>query len=148
MTYIIKPVTEDDRKWVVQKAAREMLFNEVKRPELYNPAQLSFLLSKVINDGTGLICWKDGVRVGLVCAMKTPHFLNPSHVTLTELIWYIDPEHRRTRATILLLRGFKELAEVHADEGIFTLLVETPISNESMEKIGFKPLERNFSYRI
>lgn len=148
MTYSIKPVTEDDRKWIVATAAKDMLFNEAKRPELYNPAQLSFLLNKVINDGTGLICYKGFERVGLVCGIKTPHFLNPSHVTLTELIWYITPKHRRSRATILLLNGFKELVREHADEGIFTLLMDTPISNTSMDKIGFTPLERNFSFKV
>ena len=148
MTYEIKPVTQADQKWVVNEAAKEMLFNEVNRPELYNPLQLTYLLKKVISDGTGLICWKDGVRVGLVCGIKTPHFLNPKHVTLTELIWYIKPSHRRTRATVMLLKGFKELVSQHANEGIFTLLMETEISNESMAKFGFKPLERNFSIRI
>lgn len=148
MTYTIKPVTQADHKWVVNEAAKEMLMDEVNRPELYNPLQLNLLLKKVISDGTGLICWKGGERVGLVCGIKTPHFLNPSHVTLTELIWYIKPSHRRTRATVLLLRGFKELVTQHADEGIFTLMMDTEISNESMSKFGFKPLERNFSIRI
>ena len=147
MTYEIKPVTEQDRQWSIGTASKSMLKDEVGRPDLYVPARLGMYFSKVVKDGTGLICWKDGKRVGMIGGILLPHHLKPSYTVLTEIVWYVDPDYRRSRASTLLLNGYKALIDEKADEGIFTLLAHTPIEDSSMERMGFKPYERNFIYR-
>lgn len=147
MTYEIKPVTEQDKKWSIGVAAKSMLEDEVGRADLYSVARLSMLFNRVVKDETGLICWKDGKRVGMVGGILLPHHLKPNCTVLTELVWYIDPEHRRSRASLKLLNGYKQIIDEKADEGIFTLLSDTPIEDSSMERMGFKPYERNFIYR-
>lgn len=147
MTYEIKPVTEQDKKWAIGVAAKSMLEEEVGRADLYSVARLSMLFDRVVKDETGLICWKDGKKVGMVGGILLPHHLKPNFTVLTEIVWYIDPEHRRSRASLKLLNGYKQIIDEKADEGIFTLLAHTPIEDASMERMGFKPYERNFIYR-
>lgn len=147
MTYEIKPATSQDRQWAIGVAAKSMLTDEVGRADLYVPTQLGMYYGKVVKDGTGLICWKDGKRVGMVGGILLPHHLKPSYTVLTEIVWYVAPEARRSRAATLLLNGYKALIDEKADEGIFTLLAHTPVEDSSMERVGFKPYERNFIYR-
>lgn len=147
MTYEIKPATEKDRQWVVGTAAKRMVEEEIGRSDLYVPAQIAMFFHRVVKDETGLICWKDGKRVGMVGGILLPHHLRPSYVVLTEIVWYVDPDYRQTRAATLLMNGYKKLIDEKADEGIFSLLAHTPVDDSSMERMGFKPYERNYIYR-
>lgn len=147
MTYEIRLVTEQDKKWAIGVAAKSMLEEEVGRADLYSVVKLTMLFNKVVQDETGLICWKEGKRVGMVGGILLPHHLRPHYTVLTEIVWYIDPEHRRSRASVKLLNAYKQIIDDKADEGIFTLLAHTPIEDSSMERMGFKPYERNFIYR-
>lgn len=147
MTYQLKIAEESDRSWVVNIAAKEMIENEVGRLDLYSAQQLHLIYHKVVEDKTGIICWKDGVRVGLVVGILLPHHLKPSYTVLTEVVWYIHNDHRKSRATVMMLKAYRGLIDSKADEGVFTLLTDTPISDSSMERFGFQPAERNFIYR-
>lgn len=147
MTYEVKPVTEGDRSWVVNTAAKEMLENEVRRPELYNPQQLHLLYHKVVSDGTGLVCLKDGERVGVVGGVLFPHFLNPGIRVLAEVVWYVSPSARFSRAPYLMMKAYRDLISVRADEGMFTLLHDTPIKDDSLAKLGFEFRERHYLFR-
>lgn len=147
MTYEVRVATEADRRWVIHHASKDMIEQEVKRKDLFEPHQLHLLYHRVVKDGTGLICWKDGKRVGMIGGILLPHHLKPEMTVLTEIVWYIDPDYRQTRATLKLIQAYKGLIDEKADEGIFTLLAGTPIEDASMARFGFQPYERNFIYR-
>lgn len=147
MTYEIKPVTEMDRSWVVTVAGKRMIKDEVKRPDLYNPQQLHLIFNKVIQDGTGLVCWKDGVRVGAVGGLLMDHFLAPGKKLMMEVVWYLKEDCRNTRAPLLMLKGYKQLVEEKADEGIFTLLPNSPVKDETLSRYGFHLNEKQYIFR-
>ena len=147
MTYVIKPAQPEDTPWIVEVAAKDMICNEVKRPELYDPDRLDPIVDKIVIEGTGLICWKDGERVGMVGGILVPHFILPTLKVLFEVVWYVESEHRQTRAPYLLMRGYKKLVDDKADEGIFTLLKDSPVKDASLEKLGFFLQEKHYIYR-
>lgn len=147
MTYEIKPVTEMDRSWVVTVASKNMLKDEVKRPDLYNAQQLNLVFNKVLQDGTGLICWKDGKRVGAVGGILMDHFLAPGKKLMMEVVWYLHKDYRMSRAPLMMLKGYKKLVDEKADEGIFTLLPDSPIKDESLARYGFHLNEKQYIYR-
>lgn len=147
MTYEIKPVTEMDRSWIVTVAGKSMIKDEVKRPDLYNPQQLNLIFNKVLQDGSGLICWKNGKRVGCVGGLLIDHFLSPGKKLMMEVVWFLHKDHRLTRAPLLMIKAYKALIDEKADEGIFTILPDTPIKDESLARYGFKLTEKQYMYR-
>lgn len=145
--YTTRSATPEDTTWIVEVAAKDMICNEVGRPDLYNTEQLDIVVDKIVDEGTGVICWKGGERVGMVGGILTPHFLLPTYKLLFEVVWYVDPNHRQTRAAYLLLNGYKKLIDATADEGIFTLLKDSPINDSSLAKLGFNLQEKHYTYR-
>lgn len=145
--YEIKVVTEADRKWAIDVAAKAMIKKEANRADLYNPQQLHLVFNKILADGTALIAWKDGKRIGCVAGVLTPHFLDPRKKILFEAVWYVDPEHRKTRATYMLMKQYAELCMSVADEGIFTILGHTEIKDESLAKLGWHLQEKHYNLR-
>lgn len=147
MTYEIKVATEADRKWSIEVAGKQMMCSEMKRPDLYNKQQLHLVYNLIIKDETGLICWKDGERVGCVAGIKTKHFLNPNIDFIFEVVWYVDRNVRNTRVPYLLMKHYTEMVKEKADEGVFTILGHTPIKDESLAKFGWKLQERHYGIR-
>lgn len=148
MTYKIHTLTEQHRTWLIDVATKNMICEEAARPDLYNPAQIELICDKVIQDETGVICIKDGSQfAGAVGGILTPHFMNPVKTLLFEIMWYVHPEHRHTRAPYLLMKSYRDMVDERADEGIFTIMGTTPIKDSSLEKLGFTLQEKHYSYR-
>lgn len=147
MTYEIKPVTEMDRSWIINVAGKKMIKDEIKRPEFYNPQRLNLIFNKVIEDSTGLVCWRDGKRVGAVGGVLVDHLLCPDYTMLMEVVWYLDKAERNSRAGLLLLKGYTELAKEKADEAVFTTLPTTPVNDASLARYGWNLTEKQYTMR-
>lgn len=147
MTYKILPLTSEHRTWLVDVGTKNMICDEANRPDLYNPAQIELICDKVILDGTGVVCVQDGEIAGAVGGILTPHFMNPVKTLLFEIMWYVHPDHRQTRASYLLMKAYRDMVADRADEGVFTIMGTTPIKDSSLEKLGFKLQEKHYSYR-
>lgn len=147
MKYEVKLATEADRKWAIETASKNMIMKEVKRPDLYNQRQLHLVYHKIVEDETGLIAWAGDQRVGCVGGLMMPHFLNPGKLLIFEAVWYVDEKYRNTRVPYLLMKGYRDMVVERADEGIFTILGDTPIKDESLAKMGWKLQEKHYSIR-
>ena len=136
MSYRVEKLDWDLLSWVVEEAGPKMLTEEVGKPELYNKEHLYTLTIRAIEDGTGLIGFKDDVPIGVLAALQLPHFLNPNLSTLVEIVWYVLPEHREGRIGLMLLKAYKEMAE-GMDLASLSVLPTTPIKLSTLEKYGF-----------
>lgn len=119
-----------------------MLRNELARPELINLTAMYALADKMQHSNTAWIVTKDGQPVGTLGALLVPNIYNPDFTTLAELVWYVLPEHRNSRAAILLLEVFEKCAEDNADDAILSLLPTSKV--RSLEKRGFKLCEKAY----
>lgn len=52
----------------------------------------------------------DGEHVGVVGALAHQMWLNRSHVIAQELFWYVQPDHRKTKAGKRLMAGLEDWA--------------------------------------
>lgn len=133
--------------WAVEVAAKSMLVEEAKRPDLVNTPHLYKMAEKIINEQTGLVVFKNGEPVGCIAALLSPNPYNPEVKTLVELFWYVVPEHRKGRAGYILLNNYIRLAEEISDEATLSLLATSDVNTSSLEKRGFKLKEFAFSYQ-
>jgi hypothetical protein len=133
----VENLTQDDLRWFVETAAVNMLTDELNRPELINLDQLYLLATKGMNEGTAFIAKKGYEPVGALGAILSPNLYNPNITTLSELFWYVLPEHRNTRAGVLLFSAFNSKGESLADEANLSLLGSSTINMKTLEKRGF-----------
>lgn len=143
--YRIGSLTHSDYIWSVEVAATRMLLEEVKRPELLHKENLYRLVDKMIVDDTAIICYKGDEPVGCIGALLVPNTYNPEIATLAELIWYVVPEHRKSRAGFMLLEAYMKMADELADEATLSLLSSSEVNLDSLAKRGF--LQEEFAFR-
>lgn len=90
----------------------------------------------------------DETRVGFVAGVLHPHLLNPALIVLTELFWWVVPEHRGGRAGLQLLNELHHFGLQHADWIVFTLEAESPVNPQTLERRGFRLKERNYILEV
>lgn len=144
MSYKVKFAQPSDIVWMVEVAGVKMLEEEVKRPDFVNRKALYDLADKGIDNETALICWKDGEPVGLLGWLVGPNPFNPDLFIAAEILWYILPEHRGTRAGYLLMKEFSEWLDKYEILGTMSLLSTSEVSPRSLERFGFKQTEYQF----
>lgn len=89
------------------------------------------------------------VPVGFLSALEVPHPFNPKRKLASEQFWWVTPEARGSRAGAMLLAAYRERAhQIHLEGGIATIALEanSPIKQSSLEKRGFRLVERSFVY--
>lgn len=139
--YKVEPLSPDTLDWFVHVAARNMVVEELKRPELMDSETHYNLCSAMMNQGSGWVCVKDGELVGGLGSLLIPHLYNPRYKTLVELFWYVVPEHRSSKAGSLLLQAFEEKGR-EADDCILSLLPSSNVTG--LERRGFIKSEESY----
>src|SRR5690242_19177309 len=109
--YTVEGLTAHDYKWAVQVAAKNMIVEEVGRPDLYNMKQFELLANMMLQQKTVLIVKHNGRPIGVIGGLINPNIYNPEVMCLAEILWYVLPEHRGGRAGYLLLKGIKDISD-------------------------------------
>jgi N-acetylglutamate synthase-like GNAT family acetyltransferase len=103
------------------------------------------IIKRLINEHLFLVCEHDQHGpVGFISGTVASHFLNPDVVCLSEVFWWVKPEHRMSRAGVLLLNKYIEFAEQKCDWVTITIEDGSPINDKSLIKRGFKLKEKSF----
>lgn len=145
--YTVEDLTAHDYQWAVQVAAKNMIIEEVKRPDLYNMQQFELLANMMLQQKTVVIAKMNGRPVGVIGALVNPNVYNPNIMTMAEILWYVLPEHRGGRAGYLLLKAIKEKADDLADELTLSTLAQSAVNDASLLRMGFEFAERAYFYK-
>lgn len=131
--------------WALFTAATRMMLDEVKRPELLNYSQIKTLMRTMIEQKTAFVVFKDGEPVGAIGGLLCPNPYNPEITTLLEMMWYVLPKFRASRAGYLLLQSFIEAGtDLGAYDTTLSLLSSSEVNVKTLEKRGFKFEEMSF----
>lgn len=144
MEMLLVNLTEQDLDWFVNVAAKNMTLEELKRPELLNTERHTLICRKMLEDGTGWIVKDKDQCIGALGSILVPHLFNPEYKTLAELFWYVLPEYRKSRAGYLLLKHFEYIAKEIADDYTLSILPDSPININTLNKMEWKLSEYTF----
>lgn len=143
--YEIRIIEPRDFHWCVEVASVRMLEEEVKRPDLVDKVSLYMIVNKMYMDKTAIVGLVDGEYAGAIGGYLHPNIFNPNIATMAELMWYVLPEYRRSRIGAMLLKKYDEVAsQSPAKDATLSLLANSPIRDESLEKLGFKLEEKAY----
>jgi GNAT superfamily N-acetyltransferase len=106
-------------------------------------ADLLFRSSLVDPDRACFVFDVDGIARGVLAAHAAPHQFAPIKVA-SELIWWVDPEHRGTSA-IKMLDAYEAWAtERGCQYASMVGLGHDPLTTRLYERRGYAPVERHF----
>lgn len=132
------PLAEEHLDWFVDVASFHMIFDELRRPELFNRPVLLELAKKGLEAGTAFVAIKGNTPVGAIGCLPCNNIYNPDIKYFAELVWYVLPEYRGTRASALLLKAIDEKAqEMRVDEITLSILPSSNVNFSSLSKRGF-----------
>jgi hypothetical protein len=135
--------TVEDVEWIATIAAKRMLEEELNKPQYYSFQTVANLIMVGISSETVWVAYKDNLKVGALGALIVPNPFNPKITTLTEVFWWVDPEHRTGKAALQLLTKFVTKSN-EFDEATFSLLNHSNVVAKALEKRGFKSREYGF----
>jgi len=145
---MIRRIHDIDRDAEVLLAVSEAFAREagikVKPEHIVNQARA--LMTSGI--GTFWVYERDGVPYGMVGAILHPSLYDAA-VEVTELFWYVYPEHRGGSAAIKLLSTVEDWArQVGAVRLRFAHLHDVSFPTSLYDKLGMKPVETYYSKEL
>lgn len=90
----------------------------------------------------------DAKPIGFIGGMITPHMFNPNIKVFNELFWWVQEEHRKSRAGSMLLEAYIAWGKENADWLLFTLEENSPVNDRCLTNRGFKLKERNYVLEV
>lgn len=82
--------------------------------------------------------------MGFIAGALSPHPYNPEILVLSELFWWVSPEHRGGMAGARLLAHFIDYGEQNADWIQMTLEACSPVHEHTLTRLGFQLYERSY----
>ena len=82
--------------------------------------------------------------IGFIAGLLVPHWMNEEVIVLDELFWWVDPDHRGSKAGLMLLKEYCDFGEANAHQMTMTLENESPVKPETLQRFGLMQHERVF----
>lgn len=135
--------------WAVEVACKRMLTEELGREEEIDLERLYDLVYTSQSRGYAVVARYGDEPVGAVGGLLISQLFYPNKTTFAEMMWYVLPEHRKTRASYLMLKKYMEIVDNSgASDATFSTLPSSPIKNESLSKMGFEFVEKGFRKQL
>jgi hypothetical protein len=100
-------------------------------------------MTNLITNHVVYVAMLGSLGIGLVAGWAVMHPFNKEITTLSETFWWVSPEHRGSRAGLMLLNKFVEEGK-NFNWTLFTLEDKSPVNEKTLTKRGFKLKERTF----
>jgi len=153
-TIIIKPAEVWNLDWITRQL--EAFTRWLGVDKLHETDHWKLGLKAMIENHVFLIAWKRGnpafidelEPVGLIAGTLAPHPFNPLLKLLCESFWWVAPEHRGSRAGLLLLKEFVRIGREKADWVTIAIETQSPIKESILLKRGFVLHEKSYLLEV
>ena len=143
----VRAATENDLDWCLGELQKFDVHFGSKIP-LFGENSRG-LLTRFIRDHIMLVADMDGCGpVGFIGGWAYPHPFNQAIRVLTLGFWWVVPEHRRSRAGLMLLDSLTEIGVRSYDWVSFAIGADAGISDSTMLRRGFKLREKNYLLEV
>ena len=137
-----------DIPWLLEQLKEfETFFNSSLK--MYpDPKYAEEFLMAFIGEHFFTIALDDDKPVGFVAGFISGHLFNPKIRTLSEVFWWVSPEHRGSGAASMLMNEFIRYGKQHSDVIHFSLQENTPVSPNHLLIKGFKLREKCYVMEV
>lgn len=145
---MIREATPADIPRIVEMGSRSLLEGPYKDQVADRPEESAKLALRVMESqqGTVLVAEENGTLVGLLGFVIFPHYFS-GESTAGELMWYVEPEYRRSFTALALLRKAESMARgAGAKRMQFT--APTTAVGDAYKALGYKAIEVSYQKEL
>lgn len=152
-SYRVLPARVDDLPWIVGQLEAFTRYFPSKK-SLRGPDKFwADGLRTMIENHVFLIAWrieseKAIAPVGLIAGTLAPHPFNPDLTMLCESFWWVAPEHRGSRAGLLLLNEWIKIGKEKADWVTIATEAISPVNERCLTRRGFRLFEKSYLLEV
>lgn len=145
----VRDATYDDLDWIHNQLKEFSKFINSKY-QMYEDAEYVDSFLRVLMDQHVFLIADilDVGPVGFICGTGSPHPFNPNIDILTELAWWVDEQHRGSRAGLLLLNEFAKVGKAKFNWVVMSLEVGSPVNEKTLIRRGFMPKEKAYLMEV
>lgn len=141
----VRPAVYDDIPWMLEQVAAFNEFVGTRHTMFPDAAKAEEKLKRFIDEQPVFIADDNGPLAGMLVALIHHNLWNEDIVVLTEMLWWVPPHYRGSRAAALLLLAFEDCAvSVGADWAVMSLEAKSPMNPDALEKRGYRLQERSY----
>lgn len=145
---IIRKATVNDLDWIVTEVVAFSEFYGSKKRLAVDGEYVRNGLINLVNNHLVLVAQSREVLAGFIVGMVTPHIFNPTIRTLCEMFWWVTIPFRNSRAGYLLLKEFINYGKTVADWITMCSVSNSPIKDGTLERYGFRMIERSYLLEV
>lgn len=108
---------------------------------------LHILSTILAGGGIALVSEKDNMLTGMLLAIRSPFLWDHNKTIMTEIAYWVEPEHRGSTAGYRLLKEYVELCDELKDLNKISNYTISQMEGQELNygRFGFKPIEHTWS---
>ena len=108
---------------------------------------LHILSTILAGGGIALVSEKDNMLTGMLLAIRNPFLWDHNKTIMTEIAYWVEPEHRGSTAGYRLLKEYVELCDELKDLNKISNYTISQMEGQELNygRFGFKPIEHTWS---
>jgi hypothetical protein len=108
---------------------------------------LKILTAIVVGLGVAFVSEKDKKLTGMLLAIKSPFMWDANKLIMSEIAYWVEPEHRGSTAGYRLLAKYVEYCDKLKDDGIIVNYTMSQMAGQTLDysRFGLKPVETTWS---
>lgn len=108
---------------------------------------LKILTAIIVGMGVAIVSEKDNKLTGMLLAIKTPFMWDNTKLVMSEIAYWVEPEHRGSTAGYRLLSKYVEIADDLMQNGTIMNYTISQMAEQKLDysRFGLKPIETTWS---
>jgi N-acetylglutamate synthase-like GNAT family acetyltransferase len=108
---------------------------------------MKILTAIIVGLGVAFVSEKDDKLTGMLLAIKNPFMWDHSKLIMSEIAYWVEPEHRGSTAGYRLLANYVEHCEELKDNGKIVNYTMSQLAGQEFDysRFGLKPIETTWS---
>ena len=145
---MIREATEEDFPRILDMC--ESFWKETQFNVPFDRVHTELMVDMALDHGLLAVLDVDGV-VGFIAGIKGPLLANPDYLAGTELAWWVDPEHRKSKKGVDLMVFIEELARKQNIKYWNMVSMESSnpeVANKIYDRLGYHKSETSWTREL
>lgn len=108
---------------------------------------MKILTAIIVGMGVAIVSEKDNKLTGMLLAIKTPFMWDNTKLVMSEIAYWVEPEHRGSTAGYRLISKYVEIADDLLASGTIMNYTLSQMAEQKLDysRFGLKPIETTWS---
>jgi N-acetylglutamate synthase-like GNAT family acetyltransferase len=152
---IVRPATKFDCPKVIEMlrhfSEQDRMPGQLKDDKVDWEYISSLYRHLLLGGGLVIVVEKDKEVIGFILGMKNSNIWYPNQISMNELVFWVEPEHRNSRAGYMLIKEFNKTCEQMKQKKEITMYTMTKTKHfdqVNYERFGYSKIEETWAVGV